>query len=232
MRGPPRIGSALAVSALAHAALLGALLLAVRPPPPPLPLAVRLLAVEAALAPAGPAGPGATEAAPARQPMRSRPPTKEVARGSADTVQPPALTASAVPVDVAREGTPVAGPGPASPGGAGDEGAAPGPGTAGGSAGGPGGTGAASMSLLTELHRRLAEAARRCYPAAAQRFRLQGEVPVHFCLDGQGVATALSLQGSTGSALLDRSALECVVPGAEPLPAVAGCFLVPVHFGG
>jgi periplasmic protein TonB len=229
VRGPPRIGGALAVSALAHAALLGALLLAVRPAPPPLPLAVRLLAVEAAPAPGGPVGPGAPEAAPARQLPRSRPPTKERARGRADTVHP---LASAVPVDVAAEGTLVAGAGPVSPGGAGDEGAAPGMGTAGAGAGGSGGAGEASSSLLTELHRRLAEAARRCYPAAAQRFRLQGEVPVHFCLDGQGVATALSLEGSTGSPLLDRSALECVVPGAEPLPAVAGCFLVPVHFGG
>jgi TonB family protein len=85
---------------------------------------------------------------------------------------------------------------------------------------------------LGELHRRLAEAAARCYPTAAQRFRLTGEVPLHFCLDAAGVATALSLEGSTGSALLDRSALECVVAGAQPLSGFEGCFLVPVRFGG
>jgi TonB family protein len=87
-------------------------------------------------------------------------------------------------------------------------------------------------SRLGELHHRLAEAAARCYPQAARRFRLQGEVPVHFCLDAAGTATALSLEGSTGSALLDRSALECVVQGAAPLSGFEGCFLVPVHFGG
>jgi len=46
------------------------------------------------------------------------------------------------------------------------------------------------------------------------------------------VARALSLEGSTGSAVLDRSALECVVPGAQPLSGFEGCFLVPVRFGG
>lgn len=85
---------------------------------------------------------------------------------------------------------------------------------------------------LAELHRRLAEAAARCYPPAAQRLRLQGEVPLRFCLDAHGGASGLSLLGTTGSDLLDRSALECVVPGAEPLPALAGCFQVAVRFGG
>lgn len=85
---------------------------------------------------------------------------------------------------------------------------------------------------LGELHRRLAEAAARCYPEAARRFRLTGEVPLRFCLDGRGTAKAVSLEGSTGSPLLDRSALECVVPGAEPLSGFEGCFLVPVRFGG
>ncbi len=225
MTGRPRIRSALAVSALAHAAVLGALLLTVRPLPSSAPLAVRLLAVE--VAPAFAAGPGATSAAPVRPRRASRPRTKDMAGGSAATVQPPAPAASGVPGDIAADGARATGP--ASPGGAGEDSATPGTGTA---AGGGGSADGASTSLVSELHRRLAEAARRCYPAAAQRFRLQGEVPVHFCLDGQGVATALSLQGSTGSPLLDRSALECVVPGAAPLPAVAGCFLVPVHFGG
>ena len=94
------------------------------------------------------------------------------------------------------------------------------------------GVGGVSQERLGELHRRLAEAAERCYPAAARRFRLRGEVVLHFCLDAAGAATALSLEGSTGSPLLNRSALECVVPGAQPLSGFEGCFLVPVRFGG
>src|SRR5262249_24079316 len=63
---------------------------------------------------------------------------------------------------------------------------------------------------VAELHRRLAESAQRCYPSAARRLRLRGEVGLHFCLSEQGRASVASLRGSTGSALLDAAARECV----------------------
>ncbi len=49
-----------------------------------------------------------------------------------------------------------------------------GPGAASGGEGGDGPRSPGASSLLGELHRRLAESARRCYPAAARRFQLQG----------------------------------------------------------
>jgi TonB family protein len=81
-----------------------------------------------------------------------------------------------------------------------------------------------------ELHRRLDASAQRCYPAAALRFRLEGEVPINFCLDGSGGLSTVTLQGSTGSPILDRAAQGCVVQGAVPLPATSGCYDVQVRF--
>lgn len=85
---------------------------------------------------------------------------------------------------------------------------------------------------LRPLHRKLEESARRCYPAAARRYRLEGSVGLSFCLDGAGAASSFALEGSTGSPILDRAARECVLAGAQPLPAPAGCYRVPVRFGG
>ena len=217
--------AALAVSTGAHAALLGALLLGVRPAPPPRPLSVHLWTVPREERGPFP-GAASTSASPARPAeLPARRPAARSPRAEGRTVPTPGplgpLFASASLLAAA--------PAPASPDGAGTDGAAgalPGPGPVAGGASVP------EASRLEELHRRLALAAARCYPAAARRFRLQGEVPVHFCLDATGAATALSLEGSTGSPLLDRSALECVVPGAQPLSGFEGCFLVPVHFGG
>ncbi len=99
-----------------------------------------------------------------------------------------------------------------------------------GSGGGvPGGRGSAPE--IAELHQRLAAAALRCYPDAARRFRARGEVVVSFCLDGTGNATDVARVASSGSALLDRAATECVLPGALPVPGAAGCYRVPVVFG-
>lgn len=84
---------------------------------------------------------------------------------------------------------------------------------------------------LAQLHERLEASARRCYPSAARRFRLQGKAQVSFCLDGAGRLAKLSLIGSTGHALLDSAARDCVVPGALPLQLAAECFSVPVRFG-
>jgi TonB family protein len=103
-------------------------------------------------------------------------------------------------------------------------------------AGGPiaaaaGGAGSGAPPVdLAALHRKLADSARRCYPAAAARFRLQGDVSLTFCVDGSGSIASLALQGSTGAPLLDRAALDCVVQGALPLPVSTGCYQVPVRF--
>jgi len=83
---------------------------------------------------------------------------------------------------------------------------------------------------VAELHRRLAESAQRCYPSTARRLRLRGEVGLHFCLSEQGRVSVASLRGSTGSALLDAAARECVLAGALPAPGIAGCYDVPVKF--
>ncbi|MGQ0503916.1 MAG: TonB family protein [Myxococcaceae bacterium] len=83
---------------------------------------------------------------------------------------------------------------------------------------------------MAELHSRLAAAARSCYPSAARRFALKGAVRLKFALDPSGAATSSALEGSTGSPLLDRAALQCVLPRAAPLPALPGNYTVEVRF--
>jgi TonB family protein len=82
------------------------------------------------------------------------------------------------------------------------------------------------------LHAALAEAARRCYPAAARRYRLSGEAQIDFCLDGSGALSSTRLVASSGAEVLDAAARDCVIAGALPLPreAVGGCYTVPVRF--
>jgi TonB family protein len=224
-----RTGTAFALSTLLHVAVLGALLLSIRPASLPSPLSVRFLRLKEGAAPA-PAGSPSQSVTVGRPPSRTAPVQRDMkpttaALPSTALADVPEVAASAsatpeVAASLPPEGAPVAGDGQAAPGEA-------------SSFGGSGGAGGvATEARLGELHRRLAAAAARCYPAAARRFRLQGEVPLHFCLDAAGTPTAVRLQGSTGSSLLDSSALECVVPGAQPLPGFEGCFLVPVHFGG
>jgi TonB family protein len=53
---------------------------------------------------------------------------------------------------------------------------------------------------------------------------------VRFCVAPNGVATDVELQESTGSAELDRAALDCVVPGAAPFPPADRCLVVPLNF--
>jgi TonB family protein len=81
------------------------------------------------------------------------------------------------------------------------------------------------------LHEQLAAAARTCYPDAARRFRVSGDVELDFCVGPGGKAAAPHLSGSTGSEALDRAARECVLERAQPLVVDTGCFRVPVHFG-
>ena len=216
-----RLIGALLVSAAAHACLLGALL-GTRPAPLQTGvISVRLveLSVERRAAPNVPGG-GAVS-----RPLRREVPVRALDRLLHTGERPAPL------VDADRT-APAPGPGSSPAEGQPEVAGRPGAGTVPGGEAARGGTAGPSDWLVGELHRRLAEAAARCYPAAARRLRLHGEVPVRFCLDARGGASGLSLVGSTGSAVLDRSALECVVPGAEPLPAVAGCFQVAVRFGG
>jgi protein TonB len=73
---------------------------------------------------------------------------------------------------------------------------------------------------------------------SAQRCSLRRGAPgteaalarVRFCVDAQGMPQAVSLLQSTGDPRLDRDALECVVPGAAPLPASDRCLVVPLRF--
>jgi len=209
-----RLLGAVVVSAAAHGALLLGVLASGRPPRTAAVTSVRL--VELAFEPTPAASVEAAAAPRRREP--SRPRAALVARSEV-TPSPASDGEQGPPAPGAEDG--------ASPGTrGGGEGASP------AREGGGAGSGGGVDPRLAELHRRLAEAAARCYPPAAQRLRLQGEVPLRFCLDAHGGASGLSLLGTTGSALLDRSALECVVPGAEPLPALAGCFQVAVRFGG
>jgi outer membrane biosynthesis protein TonB len=97
---------------------------------------------------------------------------------------------------------------------------------------GAGTGGSGPPSLLGELSARLARSAARCTPAGVVRSSRESapEVPLHFCLDAAGRPTAVGLEGTTGSELLDRAARECVVPGAAPLPPLPGCYTVAVRF--
>lgn len=90
-----------------------------------------------------------------------------------------------------------------------------------------------SDELAAALHGRLADAARRCYPAAARRFQQRGTTLVSFCLDANGAPQEREVVHSSGSALLDDAAIHCVVNGASPFPAEGWnqCFQVPVCFG-
>jgi len=91
-------------------------------------------------------------------------------------------------------------------------------------------TGSLTGQRLFELHQRLSSAARRCYPSTASRLRQRGTVQLHFCLTPQGSASISKLEGTTGSALLDRAALECVLPRALPAPDMDGCYDVVIRF--
>ena len=235
MNPPGRLATAVLVSAAAHTVLLGGLLATSRPPRTAAVTSVRLVEVPKAF--------GAASGDVPREVPREVP--KAFGNRSGDERQSfhesfrqlREVPSRKVPDTFAGEVPDTFGPDTFGPPSDGDQGR-PAAGPAVGAGSGPEGpkgekTGSGGTDpRLAELHRRLAEAAARCYPPSAQRLRLRGEVPLRFCLDAHGGASGLSLLGTTGSALLDRSALECVVPGAEPLPPLAGCFQVAVRFGG
>jgi protein TonB len=90
-----------------------------------------------------------------------------------------------------------------------------------------------SAELIALVHQKLSIGAARCYPPAAQRFRQQGTVTVAFCATPSGEIKRIAIEHSSGSALLDTAASDCVVPSANPLPteAAGACFVLPVRFG-
>ncbi len=90
-----------------------------------------------------------------------------------------------------------------------------------------------SAELIAAVQARLAQGAARCYPPAALRFRQTGVVSVGFCASGSGELEQILVNNSSGSALLDQAAVDCVVPSANPLPlaAAGACFRLPVRFG-
>jgi TonB family protein len=100
-----------------------------------------------------------------------------------------------------------------------------------GPAGGIGSGNTRDDVALREIQARLAKAARDCYPKQAARYALKATVSLAFCIDSSGRANQLKLAAASGVAVLDRAALDCVVPGAAPFPPRVGCYSVPVRFG-
>ena len=53
---------------------------------------------------------------------------------------------------------------------------------------------------------------------------------VRFCVGPRGEPTGVGVEESSGQALLDEAAEDCVVKGAGPFPATRDCLKVPVDF--
>lgn len=233
-----RLGIGLGASAALHALVALWVLRAPEagPPPPPAGGAPGMELIELQLL----AGARREEPPPSPRPRRAAGPASSPPPSEPGTIAPgpPELEAGSAP-----EGAVVAGAQPVVPSVSGEaEGqpaAAPAESGAGsGLAGGEGASGAAGGSgggtvppAVTQLlAARLAEAARRCYPREAVRFRLSGEARLSFCLGGDGRARAVSVARSSGAEALDRAAAECVLPRALPVPGAAGCYELPVRF--
>ncbi len=104
-----------------------------------------------------------------------------------------------------------------------------GDGTGGGTGAGTGrGTGAGDPHAA--LHAHLRRHASRCYPPLARRRGIEGTVGLSFCIDESGMPYRLQVETSSGSSLLDRAAVSCVVEEAAPLPALPGCVRLDVPF--
>jgi outer membrane biosynthesis protein TonB len=99
-----------------------------------------------------------------------------------------------------------------------------------GGQGAPGHGGGTQAADLTPLIQRLSESARACYPPGARRFGLTGLAQVSFCLSGDDVLEAVTLEKTSGHVLLDKAATGCVLDRARPLVAPKGCYSVPVRF--
>jgi TonB family protein len=77
---------------------------------------------------------------------------------------------------------------------------------------------------------RLKRSARRCSPRRGAPASEASLARVRFCVNALGRPEAVTLLQSTGDARLDQAALECVIPGAAPLPATDRCLVVPLRF--
>lgn len=254
VRHPFRV--AIALSAGLHAMLL--LVLAARPSdpgaPPPTPGArltpfhVQVLSASPHPALLSAAAKAAGDAVRPRRALRAAPPVGvavspvavDAPVAAAPQIPAAAPVASAAPVPAAA---PAAAPAPGSGGvlaltsgavatsggtglGAGVGGNGPRVGAGAGSGDGPG-----AQDAQDALVARLREAAKRCYPAGAARFRLRGAGRLAFCATLDGRATDVTLKASTGFAVLDSAATGCVLDRAEPLPVHSGCYELPVQFG-
>jgi TonB family protein len=76
---------------------------------------------------------------------------------------------------------------------------------------------------------RLRQSARRCSPKRGSGAEAS-LARVRFCVDALGRPETVTLLQSTGDPILDRAALECVIPGAAPLPVTDRCLVVPLRF--
>ena len=91
--------------------------------------------------------------------------------------------------------------------------------------------GATDTGAVGEIVRRLRSAAAGCYPYAAVRFGIEGTTRLRFCIGDKGEPRAAEVVNSSGSALLDSAAVDCVLPSAMPFPAISRpCVTVPVRF--
>jgi protein TonB len=217
----------LSASLAAHLALGAALVLAAPAAGPARARGSRPVAItRMRLVPPGAPGGGAAaveRSSPVRRAERRPRAAARGARLEAPASAPPAVgavTAAAPSVAEIAEGVGAEG--------AGGESA---PAEAGSAAGTGTGVEGGGSTALAELASRLGDAARGCYPAAARRLRLRGEVGVVFCVGEGGLASSVRVERSSGSALLDGAASSCVVPGALPSPGASGCFSLPVRFG-
>jgi TonB family protein len=225
--GATRWPTAVVISVLAHLAVAGGLFVVLRRAsitPPPRPRTVEVLrigvvshAADSVNRPPAPTRAGRVGAAP-RQHAVETPAVAKVGRG--DPFVPAAEeSATAESLVTPVEGSQgVSPPAPGAPvGAAADEDSR---------------ADAADLTFTRELHARLAEAALRCYPTQARRFRQQARVPVSFCIGGDGQPERIVITPS-GIVSLDEAASRCVVLQAAPFPQPARgrCFSVPINFG-
>jgi TonB family protein len=77
---------------------------------------------------------------------------------------------------------------------------------------------------------RLKRSAQRCSPRRLGHAAEASLARVRFCVDPLGRPETVTLLQSTGDPRLDRAAVECVIPGAAPLPATDSCLVVPLRF--
>ena len=76
----------------------------------------------------------------------------------------------------------------------------------------------------------LARAPDASVACCAASFSWEGTATLRFCVGPGGEATQLQVAHSSGRALLDEAATDCVVREAQPFPPVKDCLVVDVRF--